>query len=164
MLVNRVSQGRNRYPSSSNVLNPCVHGSLIVSRCRLTSNKGFLTQFYPDSSRTFKGECTRGDFFFREEKRLVKDREKKGKRKREWKRIALVRVLGDESHQVCNNFVADRSTTERRLFFADIYLFLFFFFMHQGWIPPFFIPASNWRQSWRSLFCFFFSYDWSRFI
>lgn len=122
----------------------------------MTSNKGFLTQFYPDSSRTFKGECTRGDFFFREEKRLVKDREKKGKRKREWKRIALVRVLGDESHQVCNNFVADRSTTERRLFFADIYLFLFFFFMHQGWIPPFFIPASNWRQSWRSLFCFFF--------
>lgn len=104
----------------------------------MTSNKGFLTQFYPDSSRTFKGECTRGDFFFREEKRLVKDREKKGKRKREWKRIALVRVLGDESHQVCNNFVADRSTTERRLFFADIYLFLFFFFHASRMDSPFF--------------------------
>lgn len=58
-------------------------------------------------------------------------RQKKGKRKREWKRIALVRVLGDESHRVCNNFVADRSTTERRLFFCRyiyIYLFLLFFF------------------------------------
>lgn len=56
-------------------------------------------------------------------------RQKKGKRKREWKRIALVRVLGDESHRVCNNFVADRSTTERRLFFCRyIYICFFFFF------------------------------------
>lgn len=48
-------------------------------------------------------------------------------------------------------------------FFADIYIFVssffFFFFMHQGSIPPFFIPASNWRQSWRSLFCFVFFFS-----
>lgn len=90
-------------------------------------------------------------------------RQKKGKRKREWKRIALVRVLGDESHRVCNNFVADRSTTERRLFFCRyiyIYLFLlFFFFFHASRIDsPFFHSCEQLEAILAIfvLFCFFF--------
>lgn len=96
---------------------------------------------------------------------------KKGKRKREWKRIALVRVLGDESHRVCNNFVADRSTTERRLFFCRyIYIcFFFFFFFHASRIDsPFFHSCEQLEAILAIfvLFCFFFffSCDWSRFI
>lgn len=109
-------------------------------------------------------------FFFLSKRRgLVKDGwiedKKKGKRKREWKRIALVRVLGDESHRVCNNFVADRSTTERRLFFCRyiyIYLFLlFFFFFHASRIDsPFFHSCEQLEAILAIfvLFCFFFSF------
>lgn len=98
-------------------------------------------------------------------------RQKKGKRKREWKRIALVRVLGDESHRVCNNFVADRSTTERRLFFCRyIYICFFFFFFFsciKDRFPLFsFLRAigGNLGDLCFVLFFFFFSCDWSRFI
>lgn len=166
MLVNRVSQGRNRYPSSSNVLNPCVHGSLIVSRCRLTSNKGFLTQFYPDSSRTFKGECTRGDFFFREEKRLVKDREKK-KRERENGRESRS-YASWETNRI--RYAITLLRTDRRPrgdSFLPIYICFFFFFscIKDGF-PLFLFPRAIGGNlgDLCFVFFFFFSYDWSLFI